>query len=341
MFEVVQSSSAYEQFTSGIGLGELLEKPEGQNIVADAPIESYTIVCKNRTFAREVPFSYESVQDAKKGNLIEGTVSSWGPKVALTKDKFYAKFFNNGALTAGHDVFNNSIQGVITDASGSVIYDSQPFFDTAHADKVGNSYANYTASRALTQANLETTWLTYTTTNNRDERGDPIELEPDVLLIPPALKFTAQVILNTALIPGSQDNDTNVMAAIVEPMQWSQLTDPDGWFLGVKKAGLMATDREGVNLDFYRDDKNLDYYARIFVRFGGCVTQWRLKNQCLPTLRNVENNRVNCWEVQNLDNQQPSLSNVISLVDRKVQRLMDEDITTNNSNTSALLSIAV
>ncbi|MGK3945674.1 hypothetical protein ABK046_45935, partial [Streptomyces caeruleatus] len=63
VFEVVPSTGAYERFTSAIGLGELLEKPEGTDLQADAPMESYTIICKNRSFGRLVRFSYESVQD--------------------------------------------------------------------------------------------------------------------------------------------------------------------------------------------------------------------------------------------------------------------------------------
>lgn len=280
LFEVVMSDSAYEQFTSAIGLGELIEKPEGEIIQSEAPMESYTIVCKNRSFARKVQFSYESVQDSKKGNLLQQTVSTWGPALDRTQEKFYAKFFNKGALTAGHDVFNNTITGVITDSSGVVIYDSQPFFDTAHANKVGSTYSNHTASRALTHANLETTYLTYTSTNNRDERGYPFKLTPDVLLIPPALRFTAAVILNTSMIPGSQDNDTNVLANIVDPMEWYYLDDSDAWFLGKKKMGLMATQREVVNLDFWMDEETKDYYASIFTRFGGAVTQWRYWYAC-------------------------------------------------------------
>jgi hypothetical protein len=275
IFEIVPSNKAYEQFTTAIGLGELLEKPEGEDIQSDQPMESYTVVCKNRSFARKVGFSYESVHDSTRGNLLQATVSTWGKSMVITKEKFYAKFFNNGAVTAGHDVFNNSITSVITDSSGNLIYDNKSWFNTAHPDKVGNTYGNYVSSRALTHDNLKTSWLTFTSTNNRDERGEIIELMPNVLLMPPAQKFTAQVILETTTIPGSQDNDTNVLASIVSPMEWSYLTDTDGWFLGILKQGLLATDREGVSLDFWQDETNLDYYARIFTRFGGCVTNWR------------------------------------------------------------------
>ena len=276
IFEVVNSEAAYEQFTSAIGLGELLEKPESEDIQADAPIESYTIVCKNRSFARMVRFSYETINDSKKGgNLLATTVGDWGRMVPITKEKFYAKFFNNGAMTAGHDVFNNTISGVVTDPSGSVIYDSKPFFSTTHASKIGTTYSNYNSATALTHTNLKTVYNQYTVTNNRDERDEIIDLMPNVMLIPPALKFTAQEILNSTLIPNSQDNTTNVLASIVQPMEWSYLTDTDGWFLGQLKQGLMATDRESVSLDFWKDETNKDYFASVFTRFGGCITQWR------------------------------------------------------------------
>ena len=281
LFEVVPSDSAYEKFNSAIGLGELLEKPEGEDLQTDAPIESYTIVCKNRSFGRIVRFSKETVDDTKQlSNILAGTVASWGRQVPTTKEKFYSKFFNNGALTAGHDVFNNSITGVVTDSSGSVIYDSQPWFDTAHADKVGNTYANYTASRSLTHANLKTTYNTFTSTNNRDERGDIIEITPDSLLIPPALYFTAREILETTLIPGSQDNDINSLRSIVTPIQWSYLDDADGWFLMKNKQGVMATDREDPTLDFWQDETSKDYFASVFTRFGGCITNWRYHYAC-------------------------------------------------------------
>jgi hypothetical protein len=281
LFEVVPSDAAYEQFTSAIGLGELLEKPEGEDLQSDAPIESYTIVCKNRSFGRLVRFSYESIQDSKKiGNLLMTTVGTWGKMVPITKEKFYAKFFNYGAVTAGNDIFDNTITGVVTDSSGDLIYDGYPFFYSAHPDKVGNTYRNYTTTRPLSHDNLKTTYLTYVNDNNRDERGEIFDITPDVLLIATGLKFTAQEILNSTLIPSSMDNTTNVLAAIVSPMEWAFVSDSDGWYLGKKKMGLMATDRQDVMLDFWQDETSKDYFASIFTRWGGVVNNWRYWYAC-------------------------------------------------------------
>jgi len=202
------SNKRDEKFTSAIGLGDLLEKPEGTDLQTDKPIESYTVVCKNRTWGRKTQFTYETVQDAQSvQNLLSDTVGSWGKSLPRTKDRWYANFFNYGAVTAGNAIYNNGITGVVDDPSGNLIYDGQPWFvaNDGHKDKAGNGYSNYAASRSLTHSNLQTTYITYTTTNAKDEKGNNIELIPDTLLIPPALRFTAQVILNTTLLPGSMD----------------------------------------------------------------------------------------------------------------------------------------
>ena len=311
------SNNTDEKFTSAIGLGDLLEKPEGEDLQTEKPMESYTIVVKNRTFGRKTQLTYETVEDSQKiDNLISATVGTWGKSLPRTKDKFYAKFFNKGAYDAGHDVFNNTITGVITDSSGALIYDSYPFFDTAHPDRVGNTYSNFESAHTLTHDNMKTDYTTFVSTNAKDERGENIELTPDTLLIPPALKFTAQVILNTTSLPGSMDNDNNVLSAIVDPLEWAHLDDTDAWFLGAKKKGLMATDRQDVQIDFWRDETNLDYYASIKLNLGRIV------------LKSIIDNGVNCWKLLTNRLRQSAAKlteKVSSILSEKVQRLTDED----------------
>ena len=276
LFNIVPSSAAYEKFTVAVGLGDLLEKPEGDDLRADNPMEAWTIVCKNRTFGRQVRFSYESVQDAQKvSNLLKATVGTWSESVVRSKDRWYVKFFNRGAYTAGDDIFNNTIPGVIDDASTVNIYDGQKFFSNAHPDKVGGTYDNYDASTSLTHTNLKTAYTKFTFTNAKDERGNEIENVPDTLLIRPDELFNARVILANTSIPGSTDNDINVLAAIVDILVWPRLDTANVWYLGRKKAGLMATERQGVDMDFYQDETNKDYFATILLRWGGAITDWR------------------------------------------------------------------
>ena len=281
LFDIRNSQAAYEKYNSAIGLGDLLEKPEGEDLLADAPLEGYQVVCKNRTFGRTVRMTFEQVEDNQKfPDFLRTVVGTWKQAIDRTKDRWYVKFFNYGAISAGNDIFNNTITGVVTDSSGALIYDGHAFLDTDHPDKVGGTYANLTVTRALTFDNLATTYLTFTSTNNRDERGNEIIITPDTLLIPPALRFTAQRILDTALIPDSMDNDINVLKSIVTPLEWPRLTDTDGWFLLKKKGGLMALNRMEPEFDFYQDETNKDFYATVILRWGGCVTNWRFTYGC-------------------------------------------------------------
>ena len=290
-----------------------------------------------------VRFSYESVQDAQKvGNLLQTTVGTWGKSVPRTKEKFYAQFFNYGAYTAGHSVFNNTITGVIDDSSGDLIYDGKPFFSTSHADKVGNTYSNFSASNSLDATNMKTVYNTYVNTNNRSERGDIIELTPNVLVVPPALRFTAQEILNTTTVPYSMDRTINVLAAIVDPFVWSYLDDSDAWFLGQLKSGLMATDRQDVMLDFWQDETNLDYFASINLRYGGCITQWRLEDTLAALYCEVDDkNGVNSGEPQTgnaVGNPDPSLSgNTLEGATTRGRDYVDFDQYVSNFSTSAPL----
>lgn len=255
----------------------MLKKPEGEDLQADAPIESYTIVCANWTWGRLVRFSYESIQDSQKaGNLLQSAIASWSQSVVRAKEKFYSSFFNKGAYTAGaDDPFDNTIPGVVNDSSSSKIYDGEAFMSTAHPDKVGNTYSNFSASNTLTAENLRTVYTTFTTTNNRDERGNIIDMAPDTLLIHPALKFTAQEILNSTLIPTSSDNTINVLAGIVSPLDWAYIDGTDDWALVKAKYGLMATQRQDPMIDFWQDETSLDYYVRLVLRFGGVVHRWQ------------------------------------------------------------------
>jgi len=276
VYKEVPSSAAYEKFTTAVGLGDMLEKPEGEDLRADVPLEAYTVVCKNRTFGRQTRMTKEMVEDAQKvSNILRTTVGTWGESVVRSKDRWYAKLLYEGAVTAGDGIYNNTIPGVVDDATGVKIYDSQTLFGSAHPDKVGNTYSNTAGSTSLTHTNLKTYYDTYITTNAKDERGNEIENTPNTLLITPDNLFTARVILANTAIPGSVDNDINVLASIVNILVWPRLSGTNLWALCQLGVGNMATNRQGPEIDFYQDETSKDYFATINMRWGGCWTDWR------------------------------------------------------------------
>ena len=118
----------------------------------------------------------------------------------FTKETFAANFFNKGGLTSGASIFNNTITGIVTDPSGDLVYDGKPFFNLTgnqrSAKAHATTYYNGIAS-ALDSSNLQTLYTLMTSTNNRDEKGDIVNITPNILLIPKALSFTAKSILES------------------------------------------------------------------------------------------------------------------------------------------------
>jgi len=274
--------ASYTMTTSALGLGDLKEKKEGDKLEFDSPMEGYSVLGAPKTFGRQISFSLELYSDTQVEGLFRKTVASWRDAYERTRDKTFAKIFNYGAYTAGHSIFNNSIPGVIQDPSGDFIYDGKPLFAAAgneHVSKGGGTYYNFQAL-ALNAANLKTVYTAMTTTNAKDERDEDIDIVPDVLLVPPALKFTAEEILKSTSLDSNNPGVTNVLRDIVRPVVWRRLTDSDGWILMQSKKGIYVINKLDPVIDFWVDPETKDYRASIVCRFGIYVQNWRFVYGC-------------------------------------------------------------
>ena len=283
IFEVEGSDKAYTQSTQVINAGDLIEKPEQEKIVFENAMEGYTVYGKNRTFAKGIEFSFEAVEDMEPGkiaNLVKDYARTWGASAQVNKESFAAKFFLYGGYTAGHEVFNNSITGVVTDPTGDLCYDGLPFFNLSNNLRPlypGATAAYYNSLAIdLSDVNLKTAYLRMTSTNNIDSRGRKIALKPDTLLVPSDLKFTAMNILNASNVLGTANNDVNTAQNLVSNLvEWQFLTDTNAWFLLKAKFGLKFHNRMPLTFDFYQDEDTKAYKATCMARWGAHVYDWR------------------------------------------------------------------
>ena len=282
LFTEKDITAPYIKEVSSTGMGDLKEKPESEPIQEAAPQEGFPIYGKVRTFASKVSWSMELYDDSQVESLFQDTVSSWGRSVPRTKDRWYAQFFNYGGYTAGHSVFNNSLPDILVDSSGDLIYDGYPLFtltNNARSSMGGETYFNSGGALDLDATNLQAVYQAMTATNNRDEKDDEIIIEPNILLIPPGLKFIADELLqyekqNTDFML-YKDKPSIALAGKITPVVWPRLTDTDAWFLLEKQKGLIALNRMEEQIDFYKDNETKAYVASILVRFGGYVNNWR------------------------------------------------------------------
>lgn len=280
LFEERNITSAYEKETSAIGMGKLSERKEGADIISSNPMEGFTVIGKARTFSDGFEITMEMDEDTppeKIANFARSVAQTWAEGTVNTQETFAAQFFNYGGYTSGHDTFNNTITGVIDDASGDLCYDGKPFFNLSgntRSSKGGGTYYNGTAN-ALTVANIQTAYNLMTNTNNRNERDELISIKPNVLLHPPSLRFTAKSVLENEWVGGSANLDINVAKSLVQPIEWQYLTDTDAWFLGVAKKGLVWLNRRIPVIEYYRDPKSKKLFVTIDARWGAYVQNWR------------------------------------------------------------------
>ena len=281
LFDGFNSTGAFEQSTNAIGVGRLDEKPEGEAIKYQNAMEGWTVQGKNTTFAAGIEFTLEQVMDMtpdKIRNVVTDFASQFTQKYFITKEAFYAKYFNYGGYTAGNAIFNGSVPGS-ADASGDLCYDGKPFFNLSNNLRPltpGGTAAYYNAlALGISESNLQTAYNLMTVTNAVDSRGDAVMIQPDVILYHPSLRWTVMKLLNTEAQVGSAQNDLNTVKGLLRPVEWRYLSTSTFWAIGRAKSGIKAYNRMPLTFDFYRDEDTKGYKANVIARWGGEVNDWK------------------------------------------------------------------
>jgi len=279
IMEVKKESREYFQTTSVVGLGTMRETAESEGFSPRTPTEGYTVYSRMFTFTDMIEVSKNTVNYHQKiKDITKEQARIWGGSLKTTRNTFFATFFNEGGKTAGHRYFNGTPEsGAVTDSSGDVLYDAEPLFNLSNntrSSKGGGTYYNGHALEA-TADNFETILNLAQGTNNRDENDEVISIRMNYVLYPQQLEFTIRRLLESVNIPGSDDNDTNVLNNYVQPVRWDFLTDTDAYFFGCKKKGVYALMGLEPKLNFFEDERNRTYCATIEWSIGCCFHNWR------------------------------------------------------------------
>ena len=128
----------------------------------------------------------------------------------------------------GASVLNNGFSAQYVGGDGVAL------FSTAHPLVNGGTNANTPSTQAdLNETSLEAAVIQIAAWT--DERGLLIAAKPKKLIVPPALMFVADRLLETELRVGTNDNDINAiknMGAVPEGYTVNHfLTDTNAWFL--------------------------------------------------------------------------------------------------------------
>ena len=280
------TEGAYDQRTTGIGAGKLVQKStEDTSVTYRRPSEGFTAYAVYRDFDDGLSLTKNEVEDfplSKVKDLVQGYVSGWGETLRLTEEDYAATLFTKGGFTAGHANYGNVIAGLLSQNTDNLAYDAKPCFNLVgneRTSKGGGTYYNAKSGLSLNiagYADLYTLMGVTNAKNERDERVNIMGMGDKVLVHPPQLRDEAFQTLNSEYLPGTDHNDKNPWYNTCKPVEWDALRDnASTWYLGIAKKGIVFYRRGKAEIRMFRDEDTGAYKATIRGRYGFMAWNFR------------------------------------------------------------------
>ena len=256
IYDTESSERAFEEEVMLSGFGSAPVKTEGTAVSFDDAQEAYTARYTMETIALAFSITEEAIED----NLYD--------RLASRYTKALARSMSNTKQVKGAATLNNAFD------SNFVGGDGLELCSTAHVLVNGNTWRNEPSTAAdLNETSLENGLIDVA--GYVDERGLRVSVRGQKLIIPAALQFVADRLLESTLRPGNADNDINATRNMgMLPQGYTvnhYLTDTDAWFMRTDaprgfihfERMPMSTKMEG---DF--DTGNVRFKARERYSFG-------------------------------------------------------------------------
>jgi len=255
IFDIESSERAFEEEVMLSGFGNAQVKAEGQGVSFDDAQETFTARYTNETIALAFAITEEAIED----NLYD--------RLASRYTKALARSMANTKQVKGANVLNNAFDNAYLGGDGKELC------ATDHPTLAGSFSNELTVSADLNETSLEQSLIDIAAFT--DERGLKIAARGMKMIIPSALQFTAERLMESKGRTGTADNDIN---AIVSKGMIPQgyvvnhyLTDDDAYFIKTDVPnGLKMFNRSPIKTsmegDF--DTGNVRYKARERYSFG-------------------------------------------------------------------------
>ena len=256
IYDTESSERAFEEEVMLSGFGSAPVKAEGSAVSFDDAQEAYTARYTHETIALAFSITEEAIED----NLYD--------RLASRYTKALARSMANTKQVKGAATLNNAFDSTYTGGDGKELC------ATDHPLVNGNDLRNEPSTAAdLNETSLENGLIDIAAFV--DERGLKVSVRGMKMIVPPALQFVADRLLESTLRPGSADNDVNATRNMgMLPQGYvvnHYLTDTDAWFIKTDaprgflhfERMPMSTKMEG---DF--DTGNVRFKARERYSFG-------------------------------------------------------------------------
>jgi|TARA_Y100000296_G_scaffold70799_1_gene85742 hypothetical protein len=261
IFDTESSDRAYEEEVMLSGFGEAAVKGEGTAVKYDTAQETWTARYVHNTVALAFSLTEEAMEDNLYDTLSARYTRALARSMQQTKQVKAANVLNNG--------FSSTYPGG----------DGKELFATDHGSLTAGDLRNELSTAAdLNETSMEQALIDIA--GFKDERGLKVNAQAQRLIVPPALQFVADRLLNTPGRVATADNDINAIKNMnMIPDGYAvnhYLTDTDAWFIKTDVPnGMKHFVRTAVSTNMEGDFEtgNVRYKARERYSFGW--SDWR------------------------------------------------------------------
>lgn len=169
-------------------------------------LSGYTYTIRNKSFENTVSIDRDEIED-DRFNVYAPVVQGMGASAAVAPDKTVFELFHNGFKEKG--------------------FDGVSFFNASHpvGDDKKSKYSNLGTKKLSQESFLAARQGIMSLVG---DKGQTLDLVPDLLVVPPALESAAKLILEADTINGT----TNVTKGMAKLKVSTKLAaHPDEWFL--------------------------------------------------------------------------------------------------------------
>lgn len=253
LFKVETSDKAFEEYVQDRSYGIAPIKAESSPLYYDSSSQGYTTRLTHLTYALGGIVSHEKIRDGQYFNRAKVVTSNLAFSMRQTEDLVGAQVYNR-AFTAGY----TGGDGIILGSASHVM--------------TGGTFSNILATAApLSETSLEDLLKVIMAATN--DRGLKISLMPRSLIVPTALYFDAQRILNTSAQTGTANNDINVIKAkglLPDGLKVNHyLSSTTAFFVRTNAPqGMIWLDREMAEFDMQDDFDTKDAKMSVYRAFS-------------------------------------------------------------------------
>lgn len=240
------------------GLGAMPAKPVGGAMVVDKFISSDQKTFSTQTWGIATVLEYELGRHDQY-SIFDGFAAEMA-KSAVDRCNILAYSILNNFFSTGDSRFT--------------IYNAEALGSTAHVLLGGGT----TSNRAASDAALSYTALQAGRTRfmlQQNERGRYVNLTPECLTVHPSNEFYAQTLVQSTLVPGTANNDKNVLPKYRIHGDSPYLTSETAWFLTASKSQLKRSSMRFRELD--KPQTRSDFDASTWNTVYGCYQANRVE----------------------------------------------------------------